>query len=240
MVMNARDIPECINSIKALEIDKVWLRGFTETGLEARIREFIEKTDYDRYLLVSDDVIVPAGTLDALRRFEEKGPVVTGWCNIFPGRDLAALELRPIDGTNRDFYLRTRDEMPPFLVRPIKWAYRNSKLARSIIDEPIYAHFPKLEEIWAQPELFRTYFVGWALTSIDRDTWLRYGFKYSNTDRAGHGSDQNFSLRAAADGLEMLCVRDAFVYHMHSMRNFIVGKVDPKVVFDPMKKEVAA
>ena len=57
MVMNARDIPECILAIRALPIDKAFFRGFTEIQLEPEIARFVASTDYDRYILLSDDTI---------------------------------------------------------------------------------------------------------------------------------------------------------------------------------------
>lgn len=44
MVLNPRDIPECLMSIRALPIDKVWFRGYTEAELTEPIRKFIEET----------------------------------------------------------------------------------------------------------------------------------------------------------------------------------------------------
>lgn len=232
--MNARDIPECLLSLRALKIDKAWFRGFTEKQLEEAIPTFIEASDYERYILVSDDTIVTQQALDNLLKLQDAGPVVTGWCNIFPGQTLANLELRPI-AINRDFYLRTRDEMPAFLVPLIKWLWRKTPIKR-LIDHFIYRHFPDEEEIWAQEPLFRTYFVGWSLTSISREMWLKHGFHYANTSKSGHGSDQKMSLDLAGENVVMLCARDSFIYHLGTVRNFIVGKVEPSVKFESQEE----
>lgn len=237
MVMNARDIPECILSIKALKIDKVWFRAFTEKQLEKEIDSFVRSSHYDRYILVSDDTIVTQQALDNLLALQGTGPVVTGWCNIFPGETIANLELRPIQADRGSFYFRVRDHIPRALVPLIKLLYHNAGI-KWLMNRALYEHFPTEDEIWAQTPTFRTYFVGWSLTSITREFWLRYGFHYSDVQKSGHGSDQKMSLDLAADGVEMFCARDSFIYHLGTVRNFIVGKVQPEVVFegDPAMK----
>src|SRR2546428_12899914 len=96
MILHAREIPECLLSLKALKIDKVWFRGYTEKQVEPKMMEFIRSTFYQRYILISDDVIVTQQALDNLLELQDSGPVVTGWCNIFPGETLANLELKPL------------------------------------------------------------------------------------------------------------------------------------------------
>lgn len=237
MVMNARDIPECILSLKALKIDKVWFRGFTEKQLEKEIDRFIRSTGYSHYIIVSDDVIVTQQALDNLLVNQSAGPVVTGWCNIFPGQPMVNLELESATPEN-SFYIRWRDRIPKwavplvkrlYLYRPVNW----------LLMKPINSHFPKIEKIWEQPPIFRTYFVGWALTSITRELWLKYGFKFPEmgTQRAGHGSDRAMSDDLENDGVVALCARDSFIYHLASVRNFIVGKVPPSVIFEREEKE---
>src|SRR2546427_5432634 len=206
MIMHAREIPECLLSLKALDIDKVWFRGYTEKQLEGKITEFVEATSYDRYILVSDDVIVTQQALDNLLELQDSGPVVTGWCNIFPGETLANLELAPITKDRGSAYFKIRDHLPRGLVPFVKTLYHYSPL-KQMINWALYAHFPVEDEIWAQKPLFRTYFVGWALTSITRDYWLKYGFHYSDVQKSGHGSDQEMSIRLAADNVVMLCAR---------------------------------
>ena len=231
MIMHAREIPECILSLKALAIDKVWFRGYTEKQLEPKIRQFIESTSYDRYIMVSDDVIATQFALDNLIRHQKAADVVTGWCNIFPGETLANLELRPITEDRSALYFRIRDRIPRSTLPFIKKLYHKSPL-KAVMNWVLYQHFPTEDEIWVQPEVFRTYFVGWALTSITRELWLKYGFHHAPGKNAGHGSDQKMSLDLANDGVEMLCARDSFIYHLGTIRNFIVGKVKPDVIFE--------
>jgi len=235
MVMNARDIPECLLSLRALKIDKVWFRAFTEKQLEAEITRFVRSSDYERYILVSDDVIATQQALDNLLSLQGAGPVVTGWCNIFPGQTLANLVLKPLSKESSSFYYQLRERMPMSWVKALKRLYA-SGLIKVPTNLLLYRHFPKEDEIWAMPPLFRTYFVGWAMTSIARDFWLRYGFHYSSDHfTGGHGSDARMSSDLEKDGVKMLCARDSFVYHLATMRNFIVGKAEPEVVKEPMR-----
>ena len=237
--MNARDIPECINPLKALRIDKVWFRAFTEMQLESKIKDFIESTDYDYYILVSDDTIVTQAALDNLLKHQTEAEVVTGWCNIFPLTLLAAMELSPIISNRDSLYLLVRDRIPRRLVPFVKWSWRNTPI-RKPINWALYKHFPNLDEIWAKEEVFQCYFVQWALSSLTRKTWIKYGFHYGSTDYAGHGSDQAMSVSLGLDGVKILCARDSFIYHLASVRHMLVGKVTPEVIFEPMPIAVTA
>lgn len=235
MIMNARAIEECLLSLKALKIDKVWFRGFTETQLEDQITAFVSSSDYDRYILVSDDVIATQQALDNLLSLQSAGPVVTGWCNIFPGKTLANLVLKPISTESSSFYYRARDKLPKAIVKPLKKLY-TAGLIKAPVNYLLTRHFPDEKEIWTKPALFRTYFVGWAMTSITREFWLKYGFHYSSQHfTGGHGSDARMSSDLEKGGVAMLCARDSFVYHLGSMRNFLVGKVEPSVILDRME-----
>ena len=235
MVMHARDIPECLLSLRALKIDKVWFRGFTEKQLEAEITRFVKSSDYERYILVSDDVIATQQALDNLLSLQGAGPVVTGWCNIFPGKTLANLVMKPIASERASFYYRLREKLPPAAVKQAKKLYAMG-LIKTPVNLLLYRHFPDEDEIWAMPSLFRTYFVGWALTSISRDFWLRYGFHYSSSRfTGGHGSDARMSWDLQKDGVPMFCARDSFIYHLGTMRNFIVGKVPSEVITEKVE-----
>ena len=240
MVMNAREIPECLLSLRALKIDKVWFRAYTEKQLTDKIRAFIEGTSYSHYILVSDDVIVTQQALDNLLANQTAGPVVTGWCNIFPGQQMANVELKEANPEN-SFYIRWRDRVPRWALPFIKRLYMY-KAINWVLMKPIYAHFPKIDEIWDQPPIFRTHFVGWALTSITRELWLKYGFRFPEVgeQRAGHGSDRAMSDVLAKDGVVALCARDSFIYHLASVRHFLVGKSEPKVIFEPMVRPLVA
>ena len=160
---------------------------------------------------------------------------MTGWCNIFPGKLASSVELKPIENERTSVYLEIRDRIPlrfvPRMKKLLKWP-----LIGAILEAPIYAHFPDLDTVWAEAPVFRTYFVNWCLTSMSREIWERFPFKYGSSKYSGHGSDQLESIRLAEAGVTMLCARDSFVYHINSLRNFVVGKVTPEVVLEPWER----
>lgn len=83
LVLNPRDIPECVDSIAALPVDKAWLRSYNECELIDVISDVIAVTDYDHYTVVSDDVVTPRAAYDAVEHHLAEGaPVVTGYCNL--------------------------------------------------------------------------------------------------------------------------------------------------------------
>lgn len=242
MIMNPRDIPECILSLKSLPIDKVWFRGYTEPQLEPIIHKFISDTKYKYYILVSDDVIVTQNALENLIEYQNQYSVITGWCNIYPVEawskkiPLANLELKPIENERTTTYFRVRDNIPKRALPIIKKLLAR-RFIKDIINHFLYKHFPTEDDIWSQEPIFRTYFIGWALTSIHRDLWLKHGFHYPTSKFAGHGSDQKMSLDLASDNIPMYCARDSFVFHLASIRNFIVGKVESRIIFDPFEPQ---
>lgn len=232
MIMNAREIPECILSLKALKIDKVWFRGFTEPQLGPKIDEFVRSTDYDRYIIVSDDTIVTQQALDNLLALQDSGPVVTGWCNIFPGQTMAALEFQPVTQPRRLTYINMISHVPKLFLPVLRFFYHHTPIKR-LMNWILYKHFPSLDFVWTQPELFETFFVQWALTSMTREIWQRFPFHYPTSDYARNGSDAYESIVLYQAGIKMLCARDSFIYHLADKRNFIVGKVTPCVIFEP-------
>ena len=58
MILQPRAIPEAIESLNRLDIDKVWFRGYTEKELEVHLNDLIEYTEYEYYWIIADDVIV--------------------------------------------------------------------------------------------------------------------------------------------------------------------------------------
>jgi hypothetical protein len=81
VVMHARDIPECLASIRELDIPTLWMTGYTERGIADHAFPAVLGYDFDWLWVVSDDVIVRKPALDAVRRLRDSGdhPVVTGY-----------------------------------------------------------------------------------------------------------------------------------------------------------------
>ena len=82
MVLQPRAIPEAIESLNTLDIEKVWFRGYTEMELETVLNDFIKDTDYDYYWIIADDVVVDNKPLEVLRPKLYDGEVVTGYCKL--------------------------------------------------------------------------------------------------------------------------------------------------------------
>lgn len=100
MVMNAREIPECVSSFAALTCDVAWLRGMRKADAIDAARRVIQETRYDHYLLVPDDCIVSQAAVDAVVALLDEGrPAATGWCRLAQGDPRANLTTGPIRGS---------------------------------------------------------------------------------------------------------------------------------------------
>lgn len=83
VVLNPRDIAECVLTISALDIDQAWCTGYTEHELEPIIAQLVERTDHDHYIVIADDTIPTQPALDAVQQLLHDGhPIVTGYCNL--------------------------------------------------------------------------------------------------------------------------------------------------------------
>lgn len=208
MVMNPRAIPSCIEAIKSLDIPKVWFSAYTEAQLEAEVNRFVEETQYENYLMVSDDLMVDKKSLAMIRRTLEDREVVTGWCRQRPGSKVSNILLRPHG--------------------PIS-LFRFMSMTRYVDAYLPSFSFATLEQVRAQRPVFRTYFVNFCLTGMRRRLWLYYPFKTRNSHG---GSDYLASTRLERDKVPMWCVRDAFMEHLKSLAFWKVGKEQPQTVLD--------
>ena len=213
MVMNPRDIRGCISAIQALQIDKVFFRAFTEKQLEKEISEFVDSSSYKDYLILSDDTVPSQAALDAVLYHLSTHGVVTGWSNNHPTGNGANLMLHPLTGV--------RWELTQILFKT-RWADENV----------LGIGFEKIEKIRKMPPLFRTYFVGFSLTGMRRELWLRFPFTtiYSNVTKRYQSSDLSLSKRLQEAGVTAWCARDAFVPHLKSHEGWLVGKVKPQAI----------
>jgi len=223
LIMNAREIPQSIAGFKSLKIDKAWFKGFTEQQLEAPIAKFVEETDYENYLLASDDLVPTQPPLDIVRKGLERHPIFTGYCNMSPTIYRGTVRFRPIHG-NQAFYVVTH---------MLRQLYPLTQAMR-------FNSFAQLSAILAKRGEFRTYFMGNVYTGMRRDLWLRFPFRvyhppWNKSPTYGFGSDMELSMRLIKAGIPMMCHSDAFVYHLASGANNIVGKVKPEVIFDPFE-----
>ncbi len=112
VIMNARNIPETLDSIDQLNIPKLYMQGFTEHGIMTTAFPAVLEHGYDWYWLVSDDVIVRQQALDAVRAVRDTGrhPVVTGYSQ-FSHKDwtvnLTSQPLRGLEPSVSSYTFRT-------------------------------------------------------------------------------------------------------------------------------------
>lgn len=96
MIMNPRKIPQCMSALEALDVDKVWLKNWSERELVSVIAEVIESTDHDVIGLVSDDTIPPNSSLQLILDAFEPSAVYTGYCNTDEDRQEVNLSRKPL------------------------------------------------------------------------------------------------------------------------------------------------
>lgn len=147
MVMNPRNIPECVQAIEDLSIDQAWLTGYTEDQLVRIIPQVLENTEHSHYLILADDCIPTQAALDAvLGALREGHPVATGYCNL----DTAQ---------HADTYNITRAPLTtPRTIGSYQW------WTQQHVDQH-------------DGDLLPTTFAGFALTGMTRQLWEQYPFQ---------------------------------------------------------------
>lgn len=262
MVLQPRAIPEAIESLNTLDIEKVWFRGYTEMELETVLNDFIKDTDYDYYWIIADDVVVDNKPLEVLRPKLYEGEVVTGYCKINQASEFVNLSAKPIP------YIFDRTEIN-HIYQQIKWMH-----IKSFIDED---HYEKNKEYYndlnshkgydfwkyrlqaldfsesmmafdevqnRSDEFFETYFAGWSFTGMSRDVWLKYPFQCSWN---GNGTDAQFAMRyfEANDTNNIYSHKESYFIHLKEVetkdndflkRNWLVGEEEPVVHFGDGKE----
>jgi hypothetical protein len=96
MIMNPRKIPVCMEALESLDIDKVWLKHYTELELIKVIAEIVESTDHDVIGLLSDDTIPTQESLDFILDAFEPSSVYTGYCNMEENNPEVNLSSEPL------------------------------------------------------------------------------------------------------------------------------------------------
>ena len=146
-VLNPRNIPECIDSLEALPVDKVWIKRMTEAQIAAewpRITTEARERGYTHLSVISDDTIVPQGSWNAIVQNAPADIPVTGWCN---------LQLHADSRVNLS-------DSPLQTVRP----------------EIVSYDFPTAWDVLAGPELRPTFFTGMCLTTMPLKLWEDFPF----------------------------------------------------------------
>jgi hypothetical protein len=107
VILNPRRIDECIQSYRELDIDRLWIRNMSESGVDRRWPEVMAAANgYDRLIIVSDDAVVRQHALDAVIALLDEGhPVVTGYGNLDSSNWRVNLNKAPlVDASYPDSY----------------------------------------------------------------------------------------------------------------------------------------
>jgi hypothetical protein len=217
MILHVREIPECLDSYKALPIDRAYFTGFTEKQLEKPIAEFIRKTDYDYYWLVSDDVIATRDAFDRIQRGLGSHDIVTGYA------------LNPDGSMNVCLCDYPLDDWPPTSGNSYRWMSKFALDSYPGDYVPTY-YVPFIlsamkREVWLEVP-FGTYSILPARFS-----------KYFRNVRAirGWACDYHFSLRLQKKGIKAYAAKGALMEHLGSSafrptaHHLNLGEVEPSV-----------
>jgi len=203
IVLNPREIKRCLDTIRSLEIDKLFMRGFCEPDLCRPIHDFINRTNYDNYLILSDDVIVDNSALKLVVELLEDCEAATGYC-------LVSQE-DPFVNITRSPLRRSIDYSP--LLNDYDFYYK------------------KEVESFVNP-IFVTWFGGWCLTGFSRRLWLENPFRIMpsgvQSDYAtciSYGGKilchRDAYVEHIKSGLNNEC-----------REGFLVGKINPEMIYE--------
>lgn len=147
-VLNPRNIPECMDSFRALPVDKVWVRRYTEPQLAdlwPHLLEEAARRGYTHLSAISDDTIAPPRAWQAILENIDAAPCVTGWCNL---------------QTHGDSRANITD----------------SPLVDRVPSIASY-DFPTAWDVLTGPALRPTWFSGMSFTTMRVETWQRFLFR---------------------------------------------------------------
>ncbi|MDE1858827.1 MAG: hypothetical protein KGI26_07165 [Thaumarchaeota archaeon] len=211
IVMHARKIPAVLQAIRALEIPKAWFKGFTEVQLQEEIPRFIRSTDYTHYSIIGDDALPTREALRLVLEAARSKEVVTGWSNMAPDVPVASVAPGEEPGPWSSLAFGLPTPVAASLKRLLRAGIPPFPQARMAL---LRHSFPTMAALRSLPPIFRVSNVSWTLTTMPRRLWLAHGFR-KPPFLGGSDGFESKALRHA--GIEAWCVRDAFVYHLHSM-----------------------
>ena len=233
MILQPRAIPEAIDSLNKLDIEKVWFRGYDEPSVCKALNEFVRQTDYDYYWVIADDVIVDNLPLQVLRPMLDKYEVVSGYCKWYEDCDYVNLLHSPIQcvyGGEHETYgfLKQLNRAIPSRNAWINRIPPKKPEGEEVWDFMFYDMWHeqscfKMEEIEDRenPEI-ETYFSGWSFTGASRKIWLNYPFECSVMDCQ---SDIQFSIRYVnRDGGIIHSHKDAYFIHLKKNTDILMSE----------------
>jgi hypothetical protein len=207
-ILNPREIPEFEESIQALPIATVRLRGYTEREIADGVWEYVldqaTAKGFTHLSLISDDLVVPARSLDLIleHAFANPDRVTTGWANVDEHHHDAGITYQPLTDPE-----------------PTATSYR----------------FPTWRDVLMGPEIQETFFTGFVATTCTVEMWRRYPYELYGE---GWAADYSMSRRLHADGVRIDCLRDAFCLHMKENRGAPNTRPERKLLIGKMRREV--
>lgn len=218
IVMNVRDIHPVKQAFAQLPIAKIWLTGYTEAQLAESVFEYaIRETDFDRYLVCSDDILVRQPTLDAVTGALDGGcEVATGYSQ----RTHTDWTVNVTNGPLRDSH-------------PASEAYRFMKY-RDVVSWPE----PLVPTWFAGFSLTGM--------SRDMWQRFPFGC-FTEGQPTGYASDFHLSRRLQDERIPIYAVREAFAYHWrHEWQHtnhpeddpVLLGELEPAVTVEPAARLV--
>ena len=184
VIMNPRQIPECVDAFLALDVRRAWLSNYTEWGLVSVMASLVrdESIDFTHLVLCADDCIVSQAALDAVLDVADGLPVVTGYCRLDHQHPEVNITRRPLMGDV-----------------PVAGAYDFYRY------DQVATH---------DAEVLPTGFVGFALTCMTREMWREFPFGVFGSAQQAWSSDFHLSMRLRDAGVPMVAARDGYVVHV--------------------------
>ena len=184
VIMNPRQIPECMDAFRALDVRRAWLSNYTEWELVSVMDSLVrdESIDFTHLVLCADDCVVSQAALDAVLEVADGLPVVTGYCRLDHQHPEVNITRRPLMGDV-----------------PVAGAYDFYRY------DQVTTH---------EAEVLPTGFVGFALTCMTREMWRQFPFGVFGNAQQAWSSDFHLSMRLRDAGVPMVAARDGYVVHV--------------------------
>ena len=203
MILQPREIAQCLASLEALPIDKVWFRAFGERQLVEPINRFIQDTQYENYLIVADDVVASRRAFDTVMDLLRTYDGATGYCRL-------AVDSPWVNVTRAPFRLPD-GQMP-------------------VIGDYDFYHIEEVRQ-FAHPQ-FLTWFGGWALTGLRRDLWREVPFRV-NPSSGMQSDYETFARFRRPIVCHRDAHIEHLKPHVSGSftQNVLVGRVPPKIIY---------
>lgn len=150
MVLNPRDIPYCMDALRALDVPACWVSYVPEVEAARLINEQIRLTDYDRYVVISDDCEPTQEALDLVLELHDANPdkCVTGYSNFdkyLPFVNLCWNRLHPPPPHMDSYRFLTRMEVDEI---GITTATTFAGLSFTCMSRELWLRFPLHTTVW--------------------------------------------------------------------------------------------